>query len=283
MQNPHAQWRIRYARRLTENLAAFKGVRAVIVAGSVARNYADAYSDLEIPIFWDILPDDERRLEIADVLAGRFLFAYDGPSREDQLLIDGVQVDLWHIAVKHEEEIIRAVLHDHRTDLDFLNAMDTIRCCIPMYGEEMIRAWKSQAEEYPIGLAHRIITEHIASFRVDQLEICDRRGDPKGFCDQLRFLQQKVFLVLLALNRCYFPSFKWMYPALKNMSIKPQSIGERFRRGYAATHEQAVAEMVQILNETIRLVEEQFQQVDTDTAHRRMAHRRRATNGPNKG
>jgi len=283
MQNPHAQWRIQYARGLTEKLVVLQGVRAVIVAGSVARNYADAYSDLEIPIFWDVLPDDERRLEIAEVLSGRFLFAYDGPSREDQLLMDGVQVDLWHIAVRHEEEIIRAVLHDHRTDLDFLNAMDTIRCCIPLYGEELIREWKRQAEEYPVGLARRIITEHIASFRVDQLKTCARRDDPTGFYDQLRFLQQQVFLVLLALNRCYFPSFKWMYPVLKNMAIKPQAIGERFRRGYAATHDQAAADMQQILIETMRLVEEQFPRIDTDTAHRRMAHRRRATDGPKKG
>lgn len=283
MQNPHAQWRIRYARRLTEKLTAFSGVRAVIVAGSVARNYADAYSDLEIPIFWDVLPDDERRLKIVDVLEGRFLFAYDGPSREDQLLIDGVQVDLWHITVKQEEEIIRAVLHNHRTDLDFLNAMDTIRCCIPLCGEELIREWKNQAEEYPLGLARRIIAEHLALFRVDQLETCALRGDPTGFYDQLRFLQQKVFLVLLALNRCYFPSFKWMYPALDNMAIKPQSIGERFRRGYTATHDQAAADMRHILMETIRLAEEQFPQIDTDTARRRMAHRRRAVNSPNRG
>jgi hypothetical protein len=267
---------------MTEKLVVFKGVRAVIVAGSVARNYADAYSDLEIPIFWDIIPDDKRRLEIVDVLAGRFLFAYDGPSREDQLLMDGVQVDLWHIAVEQEEEIIRAVLQDHRTDLGFLNAMDTIRCCIPLYGEGMIRVWKSQAEEYPAGLSRRIITEHLAAFRVDQLETYARRGDPTGFYDQLRFLQQKVFLVLLALNRSYFPAFKWMYPELKNMAIKPKFIGKRFRRGYAATHDQAAADMQQILIETIRLVEEQFPQIDTDTAHRRTAHRRRATNGPNK-
>jgi hypothetical protein len=73
-----------------------------------------------------------------------------------------------------------------------------------------------------------------------------------------------------------------MYPALKNMAIKPQSIGERFRRAFAATNDQAVADMQHILMETMRLVEEKFPQIDTDTAHRRTAHRRQATNGPNK-
>jgi predicted nucleotidyltransferase len=28
------------------------GIKAIVLAGSVARDYADEYSDVEIPIFW---------------------------------------------------------------------------------------------------------------------------------------------------------------------------------------------------------------------------------------
>ena len=54
--NPHVQWRLDVARKLAEKIRAFPGVQAIVVGGSVARDYADAYSDLELPIFWDELP-----------------------------------------------------------------------------------------------------------------------------------------------------------------------------------------------------------------------------------
>jgi predicted nucleotidyltransferase len=49
MQNFHAVWRVDFAQRLVEGITPFQGVRAIVVAGSVARNYADEYSDVEIP------------------------------------------------------------------------------------------------------------------------------------------------------------------------------------------------------------------------------------------
>ena len=117
MPNPHAEWRTDYARRLSMRLLAFEGIEAIVVAGSVARNHADEHSDLELPIFWKTVPDDQVRASIAEALQAGFLFEYDGPSREDQLLVGGVQVDLWHIAVAHQEDSMQAVLRQHRTDL----------------------------------------------------------------------------------------------------------------------------------------------------------------------
>jgi predicted nucleotidyltransferase len=135
MVNPHAKWRIDFARQLAERLVTFEGVKAIVIAGSVARGYADEYSDIEIPMFWETLPDDSTRHAIVAAINGEFLFTYDGPARKDQLLIDGLQVDLWHISVAQEKEILDAVFHKHRFDLSTLNALDTIRFCIPLFGD----------------------------------------------------------------------------------------------------------------------------------------------------
>ncbi len=47
MQNPHIKWRIDFARHLAKRLVTFKGIKAIVIAGSVARGYADQYSDLK--------------------------------------------------------------------------------------------------------------------------------------------------------------------------------------------------------------------------------------------
>ncbi|HEX2993250.1 MAG TPA: hypothetical protein VHP14_00405, partial [Anaerolineales bacterium] len=90
MQNTHVQRRIDFAQQLANPLLTFDGIQAIVIAGSVARGYADEYSDLEIPIFWETLPDDATRHAIVSALHAEFLYAYDGPACEDQLLIDGL-------------------------------------------------------------------------------------------------------------------------------------------------------------------------------------------------
>lgn len=277
MPNPHATWRIERARRLAPSLLAFEGIEALIVAGSVARNLADAYSDLELAMFWEAVPGDAVRAAMADALQADFLFGYDGPSREDQLLVHGLHVDLWHIAAAHEEEVIRGVLEEHRTDLGALNAMDTLRCCIPLHGQPLVRRWKSLAEGYPRGLALALLREHLPSFRVDQLATCALRQDPTGFYAELCHLQHAAFLALLALNRRYFPTFKWMYPTLETLEIKPDAIAARFRHALAADREQAVADTRRLLFEVLELVERAFPELESAAHRRRLEYLRPAT------
>lgn len=280
MPNIHAQWRIDFARQLAKSLVAFDGIRAIVIAGSVARDYADEYSDLEIPIFWETLPDDTTRHAIVAAVHAEFLYPYNGPAREDQLLINGFQVDLWHVAAAHQEEILEAVLEARQLDLGNLNALDTIRYCIPLYGNELVQSWKQRAQQYPDKLAEQIVQEHIASFGVGELFIQTQRKNPTAFYAQLSFLQQEIFLVLLALNRRYFPTFKWLYQALESLQIKPEALGERFRQAYEIPYAAAIADTKLVLEETLHLVEAQFPQMDTAPVHRRLTYVRAAHEKP---
>jgi hypothetical protein len=274
MHNAHAEWRIDLARKLAQRIAQFHGVQAIVVAGSVAHDYADPWSDVEIPIFWDALPDDSTRHAIVHSLNASFLYGYDGPSAEDQLLIDGLQVDLWHITVAHEEATIQAVLEGRQTDLGSLNAMDTARSCIPLYGHEIVDKWKKQAQAYPEALAQQVIRDHISSFRIAELFLLAARDNPSAFYEQLSFLHQELFLVLLALNRSYFPTYKWLYRALEAMRVEPRDIEQRLRRAFAVPYTEAIADTKQVLEETLTLVELQFPGLDTTQARRQLGYTR---------
>ena len=248
----------------------------MVVAGSVARGLADERSDIELPIFWQSAPTDELRHSLIDALQGQLLFEYDGPSGEDQLLVNGVQVDLWHVTVEHQEDVIESVVARNRTDLESLNAMDTVRSCIPLYGHELVEHWKQRAVQYPRSLASAIIGQHLESFRLDRLALCHERNDPTGFYSELAVLQQDAFLVLLALNEQYFPTFKWLYATLDHMDIKPERIVERFRRAFTTSRSEAIADMQSALFEVIGLVERRFPEIETSLTRRRLAYRRSA-------
>jgi predicted nucleotidyltransferase len=272
MPNPHSKWRIDFAQHLAKRLATFEGMKAIVIAGSVARDYADEYSDIEIPIYWDPLPNDATRHAIVAALNAKFLYPYNGPAREDQLLIDGIQVDLWHVSTMHEEKIFATVLQEHLFDLSTLNALDTIRLCIPLYGHELVQKWKLQAGEYPDGLAEKIIRKHLASFSIGELFTYAQRDNPTAFYSQLSFLQQEAFLILLALNQRYFPTFKWIYRTLESMQIKPGAIERRFRQAYEVPYMEAVEDTQSILEETIALVEKQFPQIETALHYRHLSY-----------
>lgn len=280
MQNPHAVWRIDLARELADAIISLPGVQAIIVAGSVARGYADGYSDVEIPIFWDVLPDDERRHAIVRALNADFLYAYDGPSAEDQLLVNGMQVDLWHVTVSGEEAVIKAVLEGRSLDLGSLNALDTVRTCIPLYGHELVEKWKERAQAYPDELAERLVRDHMASFRVADLFIQASRDNPTAFYGQLSHLHQELFLVLLALNRRYFPTFKWLFRALESMPLKPEAIDRRLRQAFTLPYSDVIADTKRLLEETLALVELQFPRLDTMQTHRQLTYTRAAHRSP---
>jgi predicted nucleotidyltransferase len=72
----HCKWRIELAKQICEKLKFIEGVKAIVIGGSVARGYADIYSDLEILIFWDKMPHDSIRKLIVKDLNAKFFFIY---------------------------------------------------------------------------------------------------------------------------------------------------------------------------------------------------------------
>ena len=67
--------RMALAQRIAPAYAANPKVRAVLLAGSVARGTADHFSDIEIDVFWAEPPSDDERRRRSSVSAGRYCTA----------------------------------------------------------------------------------------------------------------------------------------------------------------------------------------------------------------
>jgi hypothetical protein len=94
------------------------------------------------------------------------------------------------------------------------------------------------------------------------------------FYEELCRLQQAAFLVLLALNRMVFPTYKWLYAYLESMPLKPDLAGTRFRQAFRLPYLQAFSETLELLSQVLDLVEQHLPQVDTAAARRGLALRR---------
>lgn len=175
-----------------------------------------------------------------------------------------------------EEATIKAVLEGHNLDLGSLNAMDTIRSCIPLYGHKVIEHWKKQAQAYPEELAKQLVQKHVVSFRTAELFILSSRDNPPAFYGQLSFLHQEMFLVLLALNKSYFPTFKWLFRVLEMMTVKPDNISQRLRQAFQLPYGEAISDTRHILEETLDLVELQFPSLDMTQVRHQLEYTRTA-------
>jgi hypothetical protein len=115
---------------------------------------------------------------------------------------------------------------------------------------------------------------------MNRLAVSARRDNPPMFYSDIVRLQQAMFMILLALNGEYFPTFKWIFRSLEAMPIKPQQVGQQFRQMYVRPYKEAITDMRQIVNETLDLVERHYPGVDTSNARRRLAYVRMAHTEP---
>ena len=65
-------WRIDYAKDLCNKLIAFEQPHSILIGGSVAKGWADDYSDLELCFIWRKLPSYKQRQQLIEHFGGDF-------------------------------------------------------------------------------------------------------------------------------------------------------------------------------------------------------------------
>jgi predicted nucleotidyltransferase len=261
--NGHAQWRLDFADTLSADLRQFASIEMIAVLGSVARGYSDQYSDLELLLVWNQLPSPDQQSTLLRALQAEFRYPNFDPGYQNAFRIQGIPVDLWHTTIAQEEAVIHTVLHDFSLDLVANNRLDTLLSCIPLYGADQADDWKTRIQAYPSELALRFIQTYIPHFHLRQLNLAAHRDNPTAFYSIVSAIQCSLFLVLLALNRSYFPTFKWIYPALQRMPQTPHKIAARLHSMFHESPIEAAEHLRAVLAETLDMVERAYPQIDT--------------------
>ena len=248
-------WRLEMAHALIGQLPSDAGLRATVIAGSTARGYSDAYSDIELILFWDAAPDPDQRRAIMAALEATYRYRPADPGYESAYLVRGVPVDVWHLTVADHTRTLDSVLHGHSVDLVLNNRVEITQTAIPVAGVELIASWRGRVRHYPPELAQRFFAEYLPHFHLRHLGLAAHRSNPTASYHTLSDIQCSLFMVLLALNRMWFPTFRWMYPTIDRMPLAPARLGARLRQMYVVDPPAAVEQLRDVLRETVALVE----------------------------
>jgi hypothetical protein len=246
-------------------------VEAVLLGGSVSRNWHDEYSDIELFIFWKEAPTDEDRKAPIHTVNGRIIdfYPYEDEEWSETYESDGIKLEISNFLTSTIQKVVDDVTVKFETDLDKQCLVAAIYDGIPLYGEELIVQLKKKVEVYPKELSIRMIKDHIyLGNRWSNREALIEREDWLMLYKVIVSVQTNLMGILFGLNRLYVhhPAFKWLKHSLKAMKIVPRDAFHRFSSILLNHPKDSVSELEELIKEVYELVRIEFPSLDLSDA-----------------
>lgn len=276
--NYHSEWRLEKGKQVAAVYAANPKLRALVVAGSVGRGWADEWSDIELDLFWNEPPTDADRKGVIQQAHGTivYYFPLEGDEWSDAYFVDGLKFEISSFLVSTLDEYVSAVIERYDDAVEKQLRLAALQNSIPLHGADLIHQWRARIADYPDALAEKIIRENIDLGGWDSVEFSFARGDLLLAYDLMSKVQKQILTVLLALNRTYMghPRGKWLATFAEGMAYKPARLAERMQFALQQGSVQGAREMDAVIEEAFALVEQHFPQIDLTDIKRDMRFRR---------
>jgi predicted nucleotidyltransferase len=258
--------RIALAERVAAAYAANPKVRAVLLAGSVARGIADRFSDIEVDVYWDEPPTGEDRMAPIERCGWNLLYRHvDENEWADGFFIEGIKVDTSQFLVSTLDRWLEDALVRADINPEYQVRITAIQHGRPLYGAELIERWRVRAAVYPEALAHAMVAEY-SGFRPHYLlEMLAARDDVLVLHQDLVAAEQQILSVLMGVNRVYAPHpyHKWLDWEVAQLPLAPPDLNHRIRGLLRAEPRAAVQAIRALIEETFVLVEQYLSEFDT--------------------
>lgn len=273
--NPDSEWRLELARAVAPAYVSHPRVAAVAVCGSVARGWADRYSDVELAVWWREVPTAEERAGCTRQISGLserrdFGHQSDSDAWTEDFTVSGMKFDVAHRTVDAQDRLLSRVVDGHDTSVARQQAVAEVMGAIDLHGGDLLGRWRRRADPYPAGLARAMVEAHLRFGPNAWLERLAQRDDVLPLADISVTVVKAVFGVLLGLNRIYHPGHKWMDRTVASMTICPSDLPVRVRAVLASPARRRVAELERLIEDTIRLVEQEEPEIGTAAVRARV-------------
>jgi hypothetical protein len=236
------------------------GASAVLLAGSASRGVADRFSDVDLYVVWDSVPDEAVRAGAIQRAGGTADAFWE---TEDAWTLDGVPFEIAHVSVDGARRTVADVVQRHEADPGLLLSVSAFATGVPLAGEPVLAPLRDAALPYPDGLATAVVRAHAQIDFLWQLEAHLERGNPMLAYAWVADSHRRVLHALLAANHVYFFGFKRLEAVEARLPLAPPRLVERIRETYEDPA--AMGERVRALaEETYDIVEQAVPNVDVD-------------------
>jgi hypothetical protein len=248
--------------------------RAVLLTGSVGDGSADEYSDLDLIVYYDRLPDPNQVeawrvalgvLEPAPILDSGWSDTFmlgDVECQAGGMLVAAVDGYLSDLLAGREAE---SAVHQKIAQgiLDGLAVRD----------DGLIAAWCARLAEFPDALAEAMAAYHLGLFPYWSAWEHIAHRDARLW--EVQSLLDGAFHIVGALsaaNRRYFTSFQFkrMRQHLARLDAAPANLAERLESLFELDRPGAAHELRLLVAETVEVVQRRLPSVDTTTIRKRL-------------
>jgi hypothetical protein len=242
-------------------------VEAVLLGGSVSRNWHDEYSDIELFIFWKGSPTDEERKAPIIKLNGNIIdfHPYEDEEWSETYTTQGVKLEISNFLTDTINKVISDVIISYDTDLDKQCIVAAVYNGVTLSGELVIKSMKETVSEYPYELSVAMVKENIfLGNRWNNREALLERKDWLMLYKVMVAVQTNLMGVLFGLNRqfVHHPAFKWQKHTLSSMGITPQNIINRLDSIFLDDPKVSIRELEVIIEEMYELIKRELPKID---------------------
>jgi hypothetical protein len=285
--NEASRWRLAMARVVAPVYAADARVRAVLVGGSVARGWADRYSDVEIGVFWEQFPTaQEFRAAIERARGTDWQLEPYTPEEDvwyEEYAVDGLKIDLRHMTAARMSEVLAAVTVGGDFSESRQEIIAAMQHGVPLHGAPLIEAWQASAARYPEALARAMVRKHLALPPWWSVPMLVERENLPLVYGAFREAAQGIFGALVGLNRVYYPGSKWMAQTLATLPLAPPDLAARINGVFRTEPLDGARQMKALVEETFSLVEQQMPDPEVAAARRWFRSQRPVLDAPPDG
>jgi hypothetical protein len=254
------------ARRVTAAALELGPLRAALLAGSGARGDADFYSDVDLLLYVDELPPDDR-LEILCQRLGGTDPAPIAPPHLQQFDVGGVAVQVGYTTVEQIEAELEAALERLEEIVGSPNQkmLSGLLEGLPLYGEELIARWRERVAVYPEALRVAAIEHHWRLFPLWFFaEPMALRDSELWRLDMLLEAAFNLLGVLAALNRVYYARFelKRLRRLVAKLALAPPELADRLESLFRLPPAEAADELGKLVVETRELVARELPELE---------------------
>ena len=270
------------AQHLAQPYISLPTIQAIILTGSAAEGVSDFYSDIDMILYYDVLPSEEAMLAAYQQNHGKDRKLL-GERSEGALIevyqVQSVECQFEHTTIAAWERDMATVLEQLDVTSPLQKALSGMLEVIPLYGDPLIREWQASITNYPEPLAEAMVKHYLNIFPVWGIQERMESRDAIIWLYQLLVEGSYNILGMLAgLNHLYYSTFQFkrMHRFIDHMGIAPTNLANRIEALFATDPAVAATQLEDLVRETIELVERHMPEIDTSAVKKRIGWRQQA-------